>query len=40
MMRELPMALSDKRILACMQEGSVVIEPFNRRNLATITFLR
>lgn len=32
------MALSDKRILACMQEGSVVIEPFNRRNLATSSY--
>lgn len=32
------MALSDKRILECMKEGSVVIEPFNRRNLATSSY--
>lgn len=32
------MALSDKRILECMKEGSVVIEPFKRQNLATSSY--
>lgn len=32
------MALSDKRILECMKEGSVIIEPFDRRNLATSSY--
>jgi len=32
------MALSDKRILESMKEGTVVIEPFDRRNLATSSY--
>jgi dCTP deaminase len=32
------MALSDKKILDAMKEGSVVIEPFNRKNLATSSY--
>jgi len=32
------MALSDKRILECMKEGSIVIEPFRRENLATSSY--
>ncbi len=32
------MALSDKRILECMKEGTVIIEPFDRRNLATSSY--
>ena len=32
------MALSDKRILESMKEGSVIIEPFDRRNLATSSY--
>lgn len=32
------MALSDKKILECMQEGSIVIEPFERRNLSTSSY--
>jgi dCTP deaminase len=32
------MALSDKKILAAMDEGSIVIEPFVRRNLATSSY--
>jgi dCTP deaminase len=32
------MALSDKRILDEMKEGSIVIEPFDRRNLATSSY--
>jgi dCTP deaminase len=32
------MALSDKKILESMKEGSVVIEPFDRRNLATSSY--
>ena len=32
------MALSDKKILAARKEGSVVIEPFDRENLATSSY--
>lgn len=32
------MALSDKRILEAMNEGSILIEPFDRRNLATSSY--
>jgi dCTP deaminase len=32
------MALSDRRILEAMKEGTVVIEPFDRRNLATSSY--
>jgi dCTP deaminase len=32
------MALSDKKILEAMNEGSIVIEPFDRRNLATSSY--
>ncbi|HVV15241.1 MAG TPA: FAD-dependent thymidylate synthase [Candidatus Paceibacterota bacterium] len=32
------MALSDKKILEAMQEGSVIIEPFKRENLATSSY--
>lgn len=32
------MALSDKKILDAMKEGSIVIEPFDRRNLATSSY--
>ena len=32
------MALSDKKILAAMKDGSVLIEPFDRRNLATSSY--
>lgn len=32
------MALSDTRILEAMKEGSVVIEPFERQNLATSSY--
>lgn len=32
------MALSDKKILAAMKEGFVVIEPFKRENLATSSY--
>ena len=32
------MALSDKRILECKKEGSVVIETFKRENLATSSY--
>ena len=32
------MALSDRRILEAMKEGSIVIEPFDRRNLATSSY--
>lgn len=32
------MALSDTRILEAMKEGSVVIEPFDRENLATSSY--
>ena len=32
------MALSDKRILEEMEKGAVVIEPFNRQNLATSSY--
>ncbi len=32
------MALSDKKILECMKDGSVVIEPFDRQNLATSSY--
>lgn len=32
------MALSDKKILEAMQEGSVVIEPFDRKNLSTSSY--
>lgn len=32
------MALSDKKILAHMQAGTVVIEPFDRRSLATSSY--
>ena len=32
------MALSDKKILAGMKDGSVVIEPFDRKNLATSSY--
>jgi dCTP deaminase len=32
------MALSDKKILQAMKEGSVVIEPFKRENLATSSY--
>ncbi|HEV8677616.1 MAG TPA: hypothetical protein VN701_02190 [Candidatus Paceibacterota bacterium] len=32
------MALSDKKILETMKEGSIVIEPFKRENLATSSY--
>ena len=32
------MALSDKKILEHMQNGSIVIEPFDRTNLATSSY--
>jgi dCTP deaminase len=32
------MALSDAKILTAMKEGSVVIEPFDRKNLATSSY--
>ncbi len=32
------MALSDKKILASMKEGSIVIEPFKKANLATSSY--
>ena len=32
------MALSDKKILESMKEGSVVIEPFHRKNLSTSSY--
>ena len=32
------MALSDKKILEAIKEGSVVIDPFDRRNLATSSY--
>jgi len=32
------MALSDKKILESMKEGSIVIEPFKRENLATSSY--
>jgi dCTP deaminase len=32
------MALSDKKILQAMKEGSIVIEPFTRKNLATSSY--
>lgn len=32
------MALSDRKILEAMKEGSIVIEPFDRRNLATSSY--
>ena len=32
------MALSDKRILAAMKEGSILIDPFDRKNLATSSY--
>jgi len=32
------MALSNKRILEAMKEGSIVIEPFQRKNLATSSY--
>ncbi|MES2006799.1 MAG: hypothetical protein V4436_01685 [Patescibacteria group bacterium] len=32
------MALSDKKILEAMKEGSIVIEPFKRENLATSSY--
>ena len=32
------MALSDKKIITCMKEGSIVIEPFSRKNLATSSY--
>ncbi|MDP3646144.1 MAG: dCTP deaminase [bacterium] len=32
------MALSDRKILEAMKEGSIVIEPFNRKNLATSSY--
>ncbi len=32
------MALSDKKILAAMQDGSIIIEPFKRANLATSSY--
>jgi dCTP deaminase len=32
------MALSDKKILECIKEGSIVIEPFDKRNLATSSY--
>ncbi len=32
------MALSDKKILAAMKEGSVLIHPFDRKNLATSSY--
>ncbi|HVU80317.1 MAG TPA: FAD-dependent thymidylate synthase, partial [Candidatus Paceibacterota bacterium] len=32
------MALSDKKILESMQEGSIIIEPFKRENLATSSY--
>ena len=35
---QLTMALSDTRILDAMKEGSIVIEPFERKNLATSSY--
>ncbi len=32
------MALSDRKILEAMKEGSIVIEPFNKSNLATSSY--
>ena len=32
------MAFSDRKILEAMKEGSIVIEPFNRKNLATSSY--
>ena len=32
------MALSDRKILEGMKEGSIVIEPFDRANLATSSY--
>ena len=32
------MALSDRKILNAMEEGSIVIEPFERKNLATSSY--
>lgn len=32
------MALSDKKILAAMKEGSIIIEPFKRENLSTSSY--
>lgn len=32
------MALSDKKILAAIKDGSILIEPFDRRNLATSSY--
>ena len=32
------MALSDSRILECMDEGSIIIDPFKRENLATSSY--
>lgn len=32
------MALSDRKILEAMKEGSIVIEPFDKRNLATSSY--
>ncbi len=32
------MALSDKKIMESMREGSIIIEPFDRRNLATSSY--
>jgi dCTP deaminase len=32
------MALSDRKILSAMDEGSIVIEPFDRKNLATSSY--
>jgi dCTP deaminase len=32
------MALSDRRILECIKEGSIIIDPFNREHLATSSY--
>src|ERR1700722_11565797 len=32
------MALSDRKILEAMKEGAIIIEPFDRRNLATSSY--
>lgn len=32
------MALSNKKILAALKDGSIVIEPFNKKNLATSSY--
>ena len=37
-LRKADMALSDKKILECMEAGSIVIDPFRREHLATSSY--